>query len=268
MALARLKTMLHFADGTPDVPGGPSTVADALRAMYARPAAPAPVKTAGPPASSMQWWGPDPNAAAVRGMAMAPPGNAPIVPAAAVAPVVGPVTSAMPSAAARPAVASAAEIARWGVGGPDSGGAGPMFPAAPRQQIRAEHVGDVNPNPNSGGPVDVIRAGRYGPEGGGGGMPLQARIALMTQPASEMAARSLLAASQTVYQNEVSALLQKYNNDETAPGYIRERQQRDAQHQLDLQRLAFQQFGLMQLMQQPGAMNANQGGYGALYPGQ
>ena len=273
MALARLKGMLHLADGTSDIGA-------AIAAQLAGRGTP-PVVTAGPPAASMALWGPRPNAALLA--PPAPPGGAPqtagMVPAAASAPATVPTTPA----AATPQFsapgpdgirtmlgpASPDQIARWGIGGPGSGhmgvgpgGAAPMFPAPARPQISEAQIGEVNPNPGlgPGNSVDIMRAGRYA----GAGIPLQARIGMMLMPAAGKAALSLLDASETTRQNRSSALLAKYNGDTTNRDYQAAQQQIDTDHQKALEALAYQQYGLTQLMQwgSTGAGNPFAGGGG------
>jgi hypothetical protein len=117
---------------------------------------------------------------------------------------------------------------------------GPPAPAA-AGPIRYAAPGEINPNP--GGPVDIIRAGRYG----GGGMPLQMRMALLQglisrglQPAQTEAGRTLLAGSMSAWTQGTQALLQKYGERATEdnPAYVQERAALNAALHNDLLKLS------------------------------
>ena len=240
MAPARLKKLMHFADGTSDIG---AAIAAQLAGRNA-----APVTTAGPPATPWVFPTINPNAAGVRDQFMAPPGYAPVAP---VSPGGSAPTAGMPLPYG-PAIARQLAAAAAAPGGQPSY-AGWMAAPEDRPQIREAHVGDINPNPGSEEGVNVLRAGHWG---GGMGIPLQARIAMMTMPAAETAGRSLLDAAETTRQRRSAAALAAAGGDPNSPAFIRERQQIDAEHKLALQQLAFQQFGLMQLMQS-GLTNTN-----------
>lgn len=267
MAPARLKSMMHFADGTPDVPSGSIPLGNPWGAILAAissgagktptarkggyPAAPSnPAPTAGMPLPST------------------PALVAPVAAAPAPAPAGGSIYDAVrQSPDTRQSLADLFRGKSYQLSVGDTALPQGSPAASARPQLREARVGDVNANPGlPGGDVpDVVRGGRMA----GLGVPLQARIGQMMMPAAGKAALDIYNESDQERIARSMDALKAAGGNVNDPGYIRARQQIDAEHSLRLyQLMAGQQFNMMQLMQS-GQMGLNptmMGGYG--YPTQ